>query len=100
MKILIINAYGRKRQADFKKFESLIKKAILQQNHFLDTETEFFTRTKDDLDDFLYEPESVHANLSSARMFNYVDIIFVEGDSNLRPWSQKARKVFKFNELI
>lgn len=100
MKILIINAYGKKKQADFKKFESLIKKAILQQNHFLDTETEFFVRTKENLDDFLYEPESVHAHLSSARMFNYLDIIFVEGDSNLRPWSQTARKVCILNDLI
>ena len=59
----------------------------------MDTETEFFICDMDNMDDFLYAANSDKVNKDSARTFDVMDMIFIEGDANLRPWSNTARKV-------
>ena len=66
---------------------------MLEQQELLDTETEFFFRDKDNVDDFLFELNSSYSKKESADLFNNVDMIFIEGDSNVRPWSPSLRKV-------
>lgn len=62
----------------------------------VDTETEFFIRDKDNLDDFLYELDSSYVKKDAAKLFDYLDMIFVTGDANLLPWHPSANKVFLF----
>jgi len=52
----------------------------------VDTETEFFIRDKENLDDFLYELDSSYVKKDSAKLFDYLDMIFITGDANLLPW--------------
>lgn len=59
----------------------------------VDTETEFFIRDKENLDDFLYELDSSYVKKDAAKLFDYLDMIFVTGDSNLLPWHPTAYKV-------
>lgn len=66
----------------------------------VDTEIEFYIRTKDSLDDMLYEVDSSFVKRESGKQFDSIDIIFFEGDANLRPWSDNANKVYLSNFLF
>lgn len=59
----------------------------------IDTEIEFYIRDRDNIDEFLYEIDSSFVRVESGKMFDSVDLIFFEGDANLRPWSPNAYKV-------
>ena len=74
-------------------YEFYYLKVISEQRDGFDSETEFFIRTKSDIDDFLFEMETSYARREAARLFDHVDIIFVVGDSYLLPWSPIANKV-------
>lgn len=70
-----------------------ILKIFLRQKELLDTETEFFIRDLSNLDDFLYESDSIYVSPEAARLFNFLDMIFIQGESNLHPWCPKNFKV-------
>jgi hypothetical protein len=95
MKILIVNGYSKTEhgKAQFAEFEALIKQIFKDQRDFVDTETEFVIRTKDNLDDFLFELDSSYVKVSAAKYFDHVDMVFIEGDANLLPWSPSAAKM-------
>lgn len=59
----------------------------------IDTEVEFILRDKDSIVDMLYEIDSSFVKLEAARTFDGIDMIFFEGDANLRPWSPTATRV-------
>ena len=46
-----------------------------------------------DLDEFLFEGDSGFASQESARQFDFIDLVFIEMESNLRPWSPGAHKL-------
>ena len=114
MKILIINGYPRtlKGLHAFDEFHWAIKKVppphffqpiflpnfkiLTEQKEFIDIETEYITREKDNLDDFLYEPDSGYAKVESGKLFDHLDMIFICGDPYLLPWHHSAQKVFFF----
>lgn len=73
-------------------------KIFLGQKELLDTETEFFIRDLHNLDDFLYELDSIYVSSESARLFDFLDMIFIQGESNIRPWSPQTSKVKKINK--
>lgn len=56
----------------------------------MDTETEFFVCDKNNIGDFLYEMSGNYVSKEAAKSFDFIDMVFVEGDANLRPWSPKA----------
>jgi hypothetical protein len=59
----------------------------------MDTETECFIRDKDNIDDFLYEIDSGFVKKEGATNFDALDIVFITGDANIRPWSLSMKKV-------
>ena len=59
----------------------------------VDTETEFYIRDRDNLDDFLYELDSSYVKKEAAKLFDHLDMIFLTGDANMLPWSPSAKKV-------
>ena len=66
------------------------------QKELVDTETEFFIRDKDNIDDFLYELDSSYVKKEAAKLFDHLDIIFIAGDPYLLPWAPSAKKVAKY----
>jgi len=56
----------------------------------MDTETEFFVCDKDNIGDFLYEMSGNYVSKEAAKSFDFIDMVFIEGDANLRPWSASA----------
>ena len=53
-------------------------------------ETEFYIRHKDNLDDYLYKGE---IDKRSAHDFDAIDLVFITGDVNQRPWCKPMQKV-------
>jgi hypothetical protein len=70
-------------------------KIFINSKELIDTETEFYIRNREDLDDFLYERSSSFVKKEAAKLFDHIEMVFVAGDSNLHPWSPKANKVKK-----
>ncbi|CAK93693.1 unnamed protein product (macronuclear) [Paramecium tetraurelia] len=62
------------------------------KKEMIDTELEFFIADRDTIDDFLYEIDSSFVRIECGKMFDSIDLIFFEGDANLRPWSPNAYK--------
>jgi len=56
-------------------------------------ETEFIIRSITDLEDFLYESTSSNIKTSSGSNFDNLDIIFITGEPNTKPWSKHNRNV-------
>lgn len=50
-------------------------------------------RSRNDLDDFLYELDSPYSRPQAARAFDYIDMVFMEGEPSLLPWAPAASKV-------
>lgn len=55
MKILIVDSSSQQNRGVF---ENLIKTEFANQKQILDTETEFYVRNGNDIDDFLFEQAS------------------------------------------
>ncbi|EAR85528.2 hypothetical protein TTHERM_00442780 (macronuclear) [Tetrahymena thermophila SB210] len=109
MKILIVNAYSDtpSGQKQFSEFENMIKQYFLRQKDLMDTETEFFVCDKNNICDFLYEMSGSFVSKEAAKSFDFIDMVFIEGDANLRPWSDKAsqflmflKNCFKTNKIL
>ncbi len=49
--------------------------------------------SQENLDEFLYELDSAYVRKSAAKSFDHLDIVFVDGDVNLLPWSPTAHQV-------
>ena len=54
---------------------------------------ELIIRDRATLDDYLYEPNSRFQSAEGKKMFDYVDLVFVDGDGNMLPWLRKCEKV-------
>ncbi|CAD8187463.1 unnamed protein product [Paramecium pentaurelia] len=94
MKILIVNGYGKclKGFRSSEHFKQIIKDLLTGKKEMIDTELEFFIADRDTIDDFLYEIDSSFVRIECGKMFDSIDLIFFEGDANLRPWSPNAYK--------
>ena len=45
----------------------------------MDVETEFIVKNLNDLDDYLYDPDSAYVKITNAKQFDSIDIIFIAG---------------------
>ncbi|KAL4441119.1 hypothetical protein ABPG74_002069 [Tetrahymena malaccensis] len=95
MRILIVNGYQKTREGfqKFSDFQYNIVKIMQEQKELVDTETEYLIRDKDNVEDFLYEIESSYLKKEAASNFDSLDIIFITGDANVRPWSRSMKKI-------
>jgi hypothetical protein len=59
----------------------------------VDTETEFYIRDTNNLDDFLYELDNSYVIKASGKLFDNMDLIFISGDPFQLPWLKSNRKV-------
>jgi hypothetical protein len=65
---------------------------FLGAKELLDTESEFYVRTAENLEDFLFEGEEF-SKKESGIAFDYIDFVFIEIESNVRPWSAFSKKM-------
>jgi hypothetical protein len=50
-------------------------------------------RDRTNLQDFLFEVNGAYIKRDAAKNFDMVDMVFVAGDANMRPWSKNASKI-------
>ncbi|KRX04502.1 hypothetical protein PPERSA_04317 [Pseudocohnilembus persalinus] len=95
MRILIVNGYGNdeKSKLSFVEFQVQILKICSDQKELVDTEIECFYRDKNNLDDYLYDVQTGHIKKEYAYNFDHIDMIFICGNSNIRPWDIKMNKI-------
>mmetsp|Transcript_47293 Transcript_47293/g.147868 ORF Transcript_47293/g.147868 Transcript_47293/m.147868 type:complete len:434 (+) Transcript_47293:690-1991(+) len=58
-----------------------------------------YTRRYDDIGDYLNENKDGFVQVDAIRQFDKVDFFFVDGDLQLRPWTQKVDKVFRLMQM-
>ena len=77
-----------------RKLNPLIQQTLHEQKEIVDKEDiKIFERTRTNLDDFLYELDSSYVKKTAAKLFDYIDVVCIEGDTNLLPWAPQANKV-------
>lgn len=55
---------------------------------------------QDSIDQFLFETNSGFGSKDSEKLFDHLDMVFIDGDPNILPWFSKARKVSATQFLI
>ena len=99
MKVLIINGFSRTSEGlrSFARFENAIRKvnstqAFECQRCFSKEEIEYETVDTSTIDRYLYEMNTGFSSRDSEKLFDHVDMVFIDGDSTILPWFPKARK--------
>lgn len=97
MKFLIVNNFQKESNAnnlDLKTFIKTIKETIKKISSSTDTESEFYiTKTKKDLEKFLIDPQANYLSNSSARNFDLIDVVLINGRVSPVPWSKQNQQV-------
>ena len=60
---------------------------------YIDTDIVCFERDRNNLDDLLYEQNSVFCHDDAARRFDSIEAIYLAGDQNILPWDPSMKKV-------
>ena len=99
MKVLIVNGFSRSAEGlrVFQRFESTVRnvsgtQAFKQQKCFSHDEVEFHVVDYNSLDTFLHETSSGYAAKDAEKLFDHVDMVFIDGDATILPWFPRARK--------
>jgi hypothetical protein len=53
---------------------------------------EFIIKDEDSISSYLYEGHSKYSSIEAMKMFNCLDFVFLDGDSNCLPWLPRAEK--------
>ena len=62
-------------------------------NLYIDTDVICYERDRADVDDFLYEQNSIYCHNDAARKFDSIEAIYMAGDQNILPWDPSMKKV-------
>ena len=99
MKVLLINGYSRTGDGlrSFGRFEAAVKQvattqAFSVQRCFTKEEIEFEVVDAFTIDRYLYEMNSGFSSRDSEKLFDHLDMVFMDGDATILPWFPKARK--------
>lgn len=99
MKVLIVNAFSRTTEGlrAFRRFETVVRmvrsrQAFKHQKCFSEDEVEMQTVDCTTIDTFLHESNSGFSAKDSEKLFDHIDMVFIDGDSSILPWFPKARK--------
>jgi len=94
MKILIVNGYKNTAAGKeaFKNFVKIIKEAFERIKSYGMESNTFIILDRDNIDQYIYTKDKKYSNKEASKLFDNIDIIFMDGDSNLLPWTQNAHK--------
>jgi len=109
MRILIVNAHSSTPENQ-KAFQGLlvcikevyfrflnhsltIQQILKQHNGLLEIKDEYIVRTKDTIDDFLYDAATSFSQTNPGLRFDSLDFVIVSGDLHILPWHSSNFKV-------
>ncbi|KAF1330066.1 hypothetical protein FI667_g5415, partial [Globisporangium splendens] len=96
MRVLLVNAYpvGSTRARErFDKFRQHVQRVVKELEKSEVTQVELMERTRNELDEFLFEMHSEFANPQTITNFDLLDFVLVDGDANALPWTPTMRKL-------
>lgn len=91
MKVLIVNGYksGPAGKHKFENFVKLVKQGFKRHKARLANNVEYVIRDTHNIDDFLHEAYSKYGTEESKKLFDSLDIVFMDGEANYLPWTQR-----------
>ncbi|CAG9323794.1 unnamed protein product [Blepharisma stoltei] len=94
MRVLIVDAFsiGSEGRRSFNNFKTLVKKAFTFQKMYNVEDIEFIEVDHSSIDTYLYELNAGFSSKDAEKLFDHLDFVFIDGDSNLLPWLQHTRK--------
>lgn len=101
MKVLIVNAYKNRPEGlkRFKYFVSCVKQAFEKQRYFSKDGINYACVDFESIDEFLFEPSAGYVDPQAEKKFDYLDFVFIDGESNMLPWLPRARKFFTLMKM-
>ena len=100
MKVLLINGFSQNpsSQHSYRRFESAVKsvritQSFTHQKFFLPEDIEFTSVDSESLNAYLFEMNTGFLNKDSEKLFDHLDMIFIDGDASMLPWFAKTAKV-------
>ena len=107
MNILIINAFGRGKEAEsrFHSFCRVISRSVEQVAHKSGIDAfSYVYRTPNEIDDYIYDVdfnpnEGTQSNLSHKKNLDNIDMIFIDGTERYLPWMKSGYKLSLFIKL-
>ncbi|TYZ63733.1 hypothetical protein PybrP1_003702 [[Pythium] brassicae (nom. inval.)] len=96
MRVLLVNAYpkGNARGAErFDAFRQHALRVVKELEKTEVTEVEVVERSRNELDEFLFEMHSEFASPHCITNFDRLDFVLVDGDANALPWAPPMRKL-------
>jgi hypothetical protein len=96
MKFLIVNTFSTDAAGKSKYLSYLkaVKKAILSDGKFQDLDNQFFEAlTPTELSSWLYDPSLDFTSPNSAKRFDFIDIVFINGKSPKTVWNPQNSNI-------
>ena len=95
MKVIVINGYSNTQAGkdSFNKFFELVKKAFEYLYACGMEEPTFVILDRNNIESYIYLKNSKYDSSESARLFDSVDFVIMDGDANLLPWTKPATKL-------
>lgn len=90
MKVLIVNGFkpDTKGSKKFKNFVNTVKGGFLKHKYTIAGSFSIITRDPKNIDDYL-----------ESQMFDTLDFVFIDGDSNYLPWNKNCTKIYELFKL-
>lgn len=100
MKVLLVNGFSATSVGlrSFHHFESAVREvfptqAFQHQKFFLSEDIEFTTVDSESLSVYLFELNTGFLNKDAEKLFDHLDMIFMDGDASILPWFGRCAKV-------
>ena len=107
MKVLLVNGFSPTAVGirAFHHFETAVRnvvptQAFQHQKFFLADDIEFTVVDSESLSVYLYELNTGFLNKDAEKLFDHLDMIFIDGDASLLPWFGRCGKVTDIQFLI
>lgn len=94
MRVLIVDGFAENsesRRAALM-FKTMVREAFTHQKMYNVQDIEFIDVDKDSIDTYLYELNTGFLSRDAEKLFDHLDFVFIDGESNMLPWLRKARK--------
>jgi len=103
MKVLLVNGFSPTPVGlrAFHRFETAVREvpstqAFQHQKFFLSEDIEFTTVDSESLSVYLFELNTGFYNKDAEKLFDHLDMIFVDGDASMLPWFGRCAKVEQY----
>lgn len=87
MRVLIVNGFSESTEGRraFTNFKNLVRQAFTYQKMYNINDIEFIEVDYENIDTYLYELNAGYSSKDAEKLFDHLDFVFIDGESNLLP---------------